>query len=92
MSDGIRNAVGTLIPAGMSWSRQPATTAFGRAESVPAEQPRDTEREQPGADAVPKVDIPILSVLLSLKSIDSVWGEWKPGESSRASLRKLYKM
>ena len=90
LSDGIRNALGTLLPAGMSWSRQPATTAFGPAESVPAEQPHDTEKQQPGADAVPEVDIPILSVLLSLKSIDSVWGEWKQGESSRASLRKLY--
>ncbi len=90
LSDGIRNALSTMMPVGMSWSRQPATTAFAPAESVPAQQPLETERGQPGADAAPKVDIPIPSVLLSLKSIDSVWGEWKQGESSRASLRKLY--
>ncbi len=90
LSDGIRNALGTMIPAGMSWSRQPATTAFTPAESVPAQQPLETERGQPSADAAPEVDIPIPSVFLSLRSIDRVWGEWKQGESSRASLRKLY--
>ncbi|DBA98146.1 TPA: hypothetical protein ACH3X1_014765 [Trebouxia sp. C0004] len=53
LSDGIGSALGTMIPAGMSWSRQPATTAFALAESVPAQQPRETEREQPSADAIP---------------------------------------
>jgi len=78
------------MPASMQWLCQPATTAFAPAGSVSAQQPRETHSEGPDANAAPKVDIPIPSVLLAWKSIDSVRVEWKQGKSSRASLRKLY--